>query len=590
MRRTKIKVAPKMVKAKTQSVPTTAAISTTIIETSDKETACTITSAITSAPVHTHRLVTIPYDTKHTTAPATDTAALAAYATAVTATDATAVTATDATAVTATDATVVTATDATAVTATDATAVVATDVTAVAATDATAVAATGATATPKTNENSPEQMSANSSKSDSTEDVKGREISLRYPSPPVEREDRPSGAEQALEVDERLPIVEPHNALHVNLTSGDYALQGTETLSTNEDIQNASHIINTTEASHCNQKEEEQLSVKSLSDSAELNSSKINVSSKSYNLQDGGKIRLSNKKKTLSEEYKNISPSLRLTKENLSTIEHCNKENVNYNQHIREINDDTMSVCSTRTSEENRLYKDRKKKFHDKLSGGGLETSLTMFDLIYFNPSTSPMPGREDVNLQTRKKKAIQVAASTQLEEEKVDDVATEETPKANCANEPNISRPGTPAGQGDDEEQVEDDGMLVPQLKIGPNGEVIVDQKSLIIKTSNELERLSKISDDVIEESEYTRKSFGKKRKRASDWTKNETAYFYKALSTIGTDFSLMKELFFKTWRNRAELKLKFKKEEKINKSFIDSALKVSSQYDMTIYESEPG
>lgn len=67
-----------------------------------------------------------------------------------------------------------------------------------------------------------------------------------------------------------------------------------------------------------------------------------------------------------------------------------------------------------------------------------------------------------------------------------------------------------------------------------------------------------------------------------------SETKRFYKALNTIGPDFSLMQKYFPK--RSRLELKNKFKREERLNRSLIDRALINPSEFDMTRLENELG
>lgn len=62
------------------------------------------------------------------------------------------------------------------------------------------------------------------------------------------------------------------------------------------------------------------------------------------------------------------------------------------------------------------------------------------------------------------------------------------------------------------------------------------------------------------------------------------ETKRFYKALNTIGTDFSLMQKYF--PIRTRLELKNKFKREEKLNRNLIDTALNNPSEFDITQFE----
>lgn len=119
-----------------------------------------------------------------------------------------------------------------------------------------------------------------------------------------------------------------------------------------------------------------------------------------------------------------------------------------------------------------------------------------------------------------------------------------------------------------------EENEMPVPQLKVGPDGEIILDEKSLVVenkqtkKGREEIEKSKVIDGDTFD----TGYGIYKRAKRSKDWTPSETLRFYKALNIIGTDFTLMCDLFPK--RNRRELKLKFKKEEKVNKNLIDKAL----------------
>jgi hypothetical protein len=61
----------------------------------------------------------------------------------------------------------------------------------------------------------------------------------------------------------------------------------------------------------------------------------------------------------------------------------------------------------------------------------------------------------------------------------------------------------------------------------------------------------------EVIEEDDFRRyRGNNRKRKRAK-WTPEETVRFFKALSLVGTDFSLMSKLF--TTRTRKDLKVPF-------------------------------
>lgn len=125
---------------------------------------------------------------------------------------------------------------------------------------------------------------------------------------------------------------------------------------------------------------------------------------------------------------------------------------------------------------------------------------------------------------------------------------------------------------------------MLVPQVKIGPNGQLIIDEQSLVIDQYKAQENIDR-SDILVDEE--TNSGFYKRRSKSKDWSKWETLKFYKALNTYGTDFLLMQSVFPK--RTRQELKLKYKKEEKVNQNLVEKAL-VYQEFDTEALEKDLG
>mmetsp|Transcript_3975 Transcript_3975/g.3395 ORF Transcript_3975/g.3395 Transcript_3975/m.3395 type:complete len:120 (+) Transcript_3975:692-1051(+) len=63
------------------------------------------------------------------------------------------------------------------------------------------------------------------------------------------------------------------------------------------------------------------------------------------------------------------------------------------------------------------------------------------------------------------------------------------------------------------------------------------------------------------------------KQRNHTEKWTEEETRKFLKAIEIFGSDFSMIAKLFPK--RNRAQIKNKFRKEEKEKPAEIDDAFK---------------
>lgn len=82
-----------------------------------------------------------------------------------------------------------------------------------------------------------------------------------------------------------------------------------------------------------------------------------------------------------------------------------------------------------------------------------------------------------------------------------------------------------------------------------------------------------------VIEVSGSRYNSYKSKQKSTKQWTKGETLKFYKCLMNLGTDFSMIEQYF--PDRTRAQIKRKYKTEEKKNPQLINSALSNTTHYD---------
>lgn len=180
-------------------------------------------------------------------------------------------------------------------------------------------------------------------------------------------------------------------------------------------------------------------------------------------------------------------------------------------------------------------------------------SELTMFDLIYnYTPTANPMVKSEPGAMRPPPPPPP---------------IKTEQT-----------QQPAAPPEEEDSSEAP----ILVPQLKIGLNGEVIIDEQSLEIQTTAEKEAKKVLSNSsCIFMDEFTGSNgFYKKQKRTREWPESETIKFYKCLHTVGTDFTLMMTLFPN--RNRRDLKLKFKREEKINENLIKKALLYPKAFDI--------
>ncbi|CAG4946878.1 unnamed protein product [Colias eurytheme] len=170
--------------------------------------------------------------------------------------------------------------------------------------------------------------------------------------------------------------------------------------------------------------------------------------------------------------------------------------------------------------------------------------ALTMYDLIFYNPTTNPIvPDQDELKAKEESVKDLE-KQKKEMKEEDADD-------------------------------PTESDAAPVPQIKLGPNGEIVLDESSLVIKQT----RTQKVSSIVREGAWLAGRGQYKRSARSADWSAPETVRFYRALAAIGTDFTLMAPLF--PDRTRRELKVKFKKEEKLNGAQVDKALRSRIEWD---------
>ncbi|XP_043666456.1 transcription factor TFIIIB component B'' homolog [Vespula pensylvanica] len=170
-------------------------------------------------------------------------------------------------------------------------------------------------------------------------------------------------------------------------------------------------------------------------------------------------------------------------------------------------------------------------------------TKLTMYDLIYYNPVTNPMKKSKEPGISHIDRDSIS----------QIDEL---------------------------EEEEREDDpsSMPVPQVKVGPDGQLIIDEQSLVIEQSHAKKSREVLAKKAIIDDDNYGSGFYKRRPKGKEWPKWETLKFYKALNIVGTDFLLMQTLFPN--RTRQEIKLKYKKEERMNRRLIEKALEYHQEF----------
>ncbi|XP_066469624.1 transcription factor TFIIIB component B'' homolog isoform X2 [Tiliqua scincoides] len=191
-------------------------------------------------------------------------------------------------------------------------------------------------------------------------------------------------------------------------------------------------------------------------------------------------------------------------------------------------------------------------------------SKMLMRDFIYYLPENNPMK-------------------SSLVEEKK-----TEKTSTVTQANEPEQK---TVADHEDENEEAEeeegeeeDSPLLVPRVKVAEDGSIILDEESLtveVLRTKGQC--VVEQNDPIFERGSTTTYSSFRKSYYTKPWSEKETDMFFLAISMVGTDFSMISQLF--PHRARTEIKNKFKREEKTNGWRIDKAFKEKKPFDFDFF-----
>ncbi|XP_070599220.1 transcription factor TFIIIB component B'' homolog isoform X3 [Erythrolamprus reginae] len=186
-------------------------------------------------------------------------------------------------------------------------------------------------------------------------------------------------------------------------------------------------------------------------------------------------------------------------------------------------------------------------------------SKMTMRDFIYYLPENNPMK-------------------SSFIEEKRTEKAST--MTQAKEPEERIVADPEDENEEDDDEEErggggKEDDGsLLVPRVKVAEDGSIILDEESLtveVLRTKGQC--VVEENDPIFERGSTTTYSSFRKSYYTRPWSEKETDMFFLAISMVGTDFSMISQLF--PHRARTEIKNKFKREEKVNGWRIDKAFK---------------
>jgi len=139
---------------------------------------------------------------------------------------------------------------------------------------------------------------------------------------------------------------------------------------------------------------------------------------------------------------------------------------------------------------------------------------------------------------------------------------------------------PQDETGQGFDYSQSMSTSRFNVQVRIGPNGETIVDEESLFVDRIDENETINYTHVEESDTTKFVNSSTYGKKYRGSRWSAEETELFFDALSQFGENYELISYVL--PGRDRKACKNKFKAEDRKNPNRITYCLNNRIPYDM--------
>ncbi|KAI0347757.1 hypothetical protein BDW22DRAFT_1349827 [Trametopsis cervina] len=153
----------------------------------------------------------------------------------------------------------------------------------------------------------------------------------------------------------------------------------------------------------------------------------------------------------------------------------------------------------------------------------------------------------------------------------------------------PSASRPQSVEAEAADEGDKGDDydytqamstSRYNVQVRIGPNGETIIDEASLLVDRQEEDDTANYTHVEESDTSKFVNSMSYSKKLRGSRWSAEETELFFDALSQFGENYELISYVL--PGRDRKACKNKFKAEDKRNPNRITYCLNHRRPYDL--------
>ncbi|KAF9786201.1 hypothetical protein BJ322DRAFT_1099860 [Thelephora terrestris] len=152
-------------------------------------------------------------------------------------------------------------------------------------------------------------------------------------------------------------------------------------------------------------------------------------------------------------------------------------------------------------------------------------------------------------------------------------------TPQTAVDGSAPASEPAT-GDNGFDYSQTMSSSKFNVRVRIGPNGETVIDEESLYVDNSAEQDTHDYTHVEESDTTKFVNSATHSKKLRGSRWSAMETELFYDALSQFGENYELISYVL--PGRDRRACKNKFKAEDRRNPARIDLCLKNRVPYDI--------
>ncbi|XP_061913030.1 mucin-2-like isoform X2 [Entelurus aequoreus] len=206
-------------------------------------------------------------------------------------------------------------------------------------------------------------------------------------------------------------------------------------------------------------------------------------------------------------------------------------------------------------------------------------TKMTMRDLIRYLPLSNPMSSSLEDDTE-QNETVTPFTPRMEILPERAQEPEAEVVPAVvDQTEEEEQDVEGT--GQGDEDD---DDALMVPQVKVAEDGTLILDEESLTVEVQRAKgPNPAEDRDPIFERGSTTTYSSFRASTYCKPWSSEETDMFFLAISMVGTDFSMICQLFHN--RTRSEIRNKFKKEEKQNSWRVDKAFRERRKLDIEYF-----